>query len=153
MKYGYARVSTDDQNADLQHTALKKARAAKIYTDDGLSGATTKRPALLRCLKAVPTSNMRNLLPNELTRQAIAGVVTAFGGMALGSTKVWAGTEDGISHTSDANQFDKIIQLSGVMRACTCPTSPRRSAAKREASSSSSMGISRHDTWNLCRTK
>jgi len=53
MKYGYARVSTDDQNADLQHAALKKAGARKIYTDDGLSGATTKRPALLRCLKTL----------------------------------------------------------------------------------------------------
>ena len=53
MKYGYARVSTDDQKADLQHAALKKAGTAKIYTDDGLSGATTKRPALLRCLKAL----------------------------------------------------------------------------------------------------
>jgi Enterobacteriaceae phage serine recombinase len=53
MKYGYARVSTDDQNADLQHTALKKAGARKIYTDDGLSGATTKRPSLLRCLKVL----------------------------------------------------------------------------------------------------
>jgi DNA invertase Pin-like site-specific DNA recombinase len=53
MKYGYARVSTDDQNADLQHAALKKAGARKVYTDDGLSGATTKRPALRRCLKAL----------------------------------------------------------------------------------------------------
>lgn len=53
MKYGYARVSTDDQNADMQLAALKKAGARKIYTDDGLSGATTKRPALLRCLKAL----------------------------------------------------------------------------------------------------
>src|ERR1035438_3020569 len=25
MKYGYARVSTDDQKADMQHAALKKA--------------------------------------------------------------------------------------------------------------------------------
>ena len=53
MKYGYARVSTDDQKADLQHAALKKAGTTKIYTDDGLSGATTKRPALLRCLKVL----------------------------------------------------------------------------------------------------
>ena len=53
MKYGYARVSTDDQNADMQRAALKKAGCAKIFTDDGISGATTKRPALLRCLKAL----------------------------------------------------------------------------------------------------
>jgi DNA invertase Pin-like site-specific DNA recombinase len=51
MKYGYARVSTDDQNADMQHAALKKDGCRKIFTDDGLSGATTKRPSLLRCMK------------------------------------------------------------------------------------------------------
>ncbi len=53
MKYGYARVSTDDQKADLQHMALKKAGCRRIFTDDGISGATTKRPALLRCLKTL----------------------------------------------------------------------------------------------------
>ena len=53
MKYGYARVSTDDQKADMQRTAFKKAGCTKIFTDDGLSGATIKRPALLRCLKTL----------------------------------------------------------------------------------------------------
>jgi len=51
MKYGYARVSTDDQNPALQLAALKKARCQTVFKDDGISGATTKRPALLRCLK------------------------------------------------------------------------------------------------------
>src|ERR1035437_9149218 len=51
MKYGYARVSTDDQSPALQLAALKKAGCKIIFKDDGLSGATTKRPALLRCLK------------------------------------------------------------------------------------------------------
>ena len=51
MKYGYARVSTDDQNLALQLAALKRARCKTVFKDEGLSGATTKRPALLRCLK------------------------------------------------------------------------------------------------------
>jgi DNA invertase Pin-like site-specific DNA recombinase len=51
MKYGYARVSTDDQTTALQTAAMKKAGCKTIFKDDGLSGATTKRPALLRCLK------------------------------------------------------------------------------------------------------
>jgi DNA invertase Pin-like site-specific DNA recombinase len=51
MKYGYARVSTDDQTPALQLAALKKAGCKTIFKDDGLSGATTKRPALQRCLK------------------------------------------------------------------------------------------------------
>lgn len=51
MKYGYARVSTDDQNTAMQLTALKKAGCKTIFKDEGLSGATAKRPALIRCLK------------------------------------------------------------------------------------------------------
>ena len=50
MKYGYARISTEDQNAAMQHTALRQAGCKTIFTDE-LSGAMTKRPALLRCLK------------------------------------------------------------------------------------------------------
>ena len=51
MKYGYARASTDDQNTALQRAALKRAGCKTIFTDEGLSGATVKRPALTRCLK------------------------------------------------------------------------------------------------------
>ena len=51
MKYDYARVSTDDQNTDMQLTALKNGGCKKIYKDEGLSGATAKRPALTRCMK------------------------------------------------------------------------------------------------------
>ena len=53
MKYGYARVSTDDQSTALQIAALKRAGCKTFFKDQGLSGATTKRPALLRCLKAM----------------------------------------------------------------------------------------------------
>lgn len=52
MKYGYARVSTEDQNPALQLEALKKAGCKTVFKDE-LSGATTKRPALQRCLKAL----------------------------------------------------------------------------------------------------
>jgi DNA invertase Pin-like site-specific DNA recombinase len=53
MKYGYARISTIDQNADMQLKALQRAGCAKVFKDEGISGATTKRPALLRCLKTL----------------------------------------------------------------------------------------------------
>jgi DNA invertase Pin-like site-specific DNA recombinase len=49
MKYGYARVSTDDQKTDLQIAALKKADCEYIYTDTA-TGASSKRPELTRCL-------------------------------------------------------------------------------------------------------
>lgn len=50
MKYGYARVSTDDQDPALQLAALKKAGCRQTFTDEGVSGAIFKRPALTRCL-------------------------------------------------------------------------------------------------------
>jgi len=52
MKYGYARISTIDQNADMQLKALPRAGCKKIFTDRH-TGATTKRPALARCIKTL----------------------------------------------------------------------------------------------------
>lgn len=47
---GYARVSTADQNAELQLDALNKAGAIRIFTDQGVSGAKTERPELDKML-------------------------------------------------------------------------------------------------------
>jgi DNA invertase Pin-like site-specific DNA recombinase len=52
VKYGYARVSSDDQNADMQLEALIVASCEKIFKDE-LPGATMERPALLRCLRVL----------------------------------------------------------------------------------------------------
>jgi activator of HSP90 ATPase len=84
-------------------------------------------------------------LSGPTRRQAIVGVVGAFGGLALGSTGVWAGAEGGISHTAesihqepvftatpkrvyealtDAKQFTRVIQLSGALQAMHLPDKP-----------------------------
>ena len=70
-------------------------------------------------------------------RQLFAGFAVTLGGVALGSTKVWAEAEGEISHTAEAihqepvikasrklvyealtetAQFDKVIELSGAMK-------------------------------------
>lgn len=51
-RVGYARVSTDDQQLDLQRDALARARCAVVY-EDTASGKDTQRPELTQCLKAL----------------------------------------------------------------------------------------------------
>ena len=82
-------------------------------------------------------TNLIALANGPTRRQAIAGFATAFGGLALGATQAWAGAGEEISRTAesihqeavfkasrkrvyeaitDAKQFAKVIQLSGVMQ-------------------------------------
>jgi uncharacterized protein YndB with AHSA1/START domain len=82
-------------------------------------------------------SNREVLTKGPTRRQLLAGVATAFGGLALGSSEAWAGTEEEISRTAesihqeavfkasrkrvyealtDAKQFEKVVQLSGAMK-------------------------------------
>jgi serine recombinase len=51
MKIGYMRVSTFDQNLDMQEDALKRDGCDKIFSDK-VSGASSKieRPGLSKCL-------------------------------------------------------------------------------------------------------
>ena len=52
MKIGYARVSTQDQNLELQLDALTKAGCERIYREHA-SGKNTERPELNRMLDAL----------------------------------------------------------------------------------------------------
>lgn len=49
MLIGYARVSTQDQNLDLQRDALTKTGCKKIF-EDKMSGSRASRPGLSQAL-------------------------------------------------------------------------------------------------------
>ena len=49
MKIGYSRISTSDQNLDLQNDALNKEGCNQIFSDIA-SGAKTDRPGLEEAL-------------------------------------------------------------------------------------------------------
>jgi DNA invertase Pin-like site-specific DNA recombinase len=53
VKIGYARVSTDEQNLDLQRDALRRAGCRRIFQDQGVSGIARKRPGLEETLSTL----------------------------------------------------------------------------------------------------
>lgn len=57
-RIGYARVSTYEQNLDLQLAALQAAGCCEIFTDHGISGASFDRPGLAALLAALKPSDM-----------------------------------------------------------------------------------------------
>jgi len=51
-RIGYARVSTRDQNLDLQRDALQTAKCDRVF-EDSISGTKAKRPGLTQALNAL----------------------------------------------------------------------------------------------------
>jgi uncharacterized protein YndB with AHSA1/START domain len=98
-------------------------------------------------------TNVAALVHGPTRRQAIAGVATVFGVLALGLGTSLAGAEDEISHSAESihqepvfkasrkrvydaltetNQFDKVIELSGVMKAGMLPGANKPTEISRE---------------------
>jgi DNA invertase Pin-like site-specific DNA recombinase len=65
MIYGYARVSTVEQNFDRQLKALESAGCEKIYMDK-LSGKNTKRPQLQQLFEDLKEGD--TIIVKDLTR-------------------------------------------------------------------------------------
>jgi len=50
-------------------------------------------------------NSLAALINAPTRRQAIVGLAAAFGGLVLGSTRAWAGTEAAISHTAESTDL------------------------------------------------
>ena len=75
---GYARVSTHDQNLDMQRDELQRAGVTTIYEDQA-SGKSADRPELQQCLKALrPGDTLTVWRLDRLGRnlQDLIGIVT-----------------------------------------------------------------------------
>lgn len=57
MRIGYARVSTTDQNLELQLIALKQAGCARIYQEK-ISGSQRERPELQKLLDQLRSNDI-----------------------------------------------------------------------------------------------
>ena len=75
MKYGYARVSTEDQNPAMQLAALKKAGCKTVFKDE-VTGAHVKRPAFTRCLNKLETGDTLIVWKLDRLGRGLRGLIT-----------------------------------------------------------------------------
>ena len=81
MLFGYARVSTDDQNLDLQHVALTAAGCAKIF-EDRITGTARKRIGLARALKACAAGDVLVVWRLDRLGRSLAHLIELLTGLA-----------------------------------------------------------------------
>ncbi|MEU1805930.1 recombinase family protein [Streptomyces sp. NPDC019937] len=78
---GYARVSTDDQDAQLQHAALAEADCARIFTDKA-SGKNTERPELAAVLDYLRPGDTLCVWKLDRFARSLIDLVTMVDGLA-----------------------------------------------------------------------
>ena len=93
---GYARVSTAEQDLQLQLGALNKAGCEKVF-EDKASGARSKRPGLDACVAALAPGD--TLVARRLDRLGrsmphLVGLVEALVGKGIGSRSLLDGAID-----------------------------------------------------------
>jgi uncharacterized protein YndB with AHSA1/START domain len=138
LEYDTARIMVSEKTGSSLRRIER--RTWEIYLEHIFAGCsqaeTVERKNFGRRMMHDKT-NLEAPANGPTRRQAIAGVAIAFGGLALGSTEARAGAEEEISHTaesihqeplfkasrkrvyealSETKQFDKVIQLSGVVK-------------------------------------
>jgi DNA invertase Pin-like site-specific DNA recombinase len=85
MKIGYARVSTDEQNLDLQLEALEAAGCECIFEDRGVSGAAALRPGLSEALSALSAGDVLVVWKLDRLGRSLSHLVTLLGELGQNS--------------------------------------------------------------------
>ncbi len=81
MHVGYARVSTQDQNLDLQRVALEKAGCEKIY-EDKMGGAREGRPGLKLAMEVLRKGDTLVVWKLDRLGRSVKGLVDIIGVLA-----------------------------------------------------------------------
>lgn len=100
---GYARVSTEEQNLDLQRDALKKAGAEQIF-EDKASGSKLDRPGLAHALSHLRKGDVLIVWKLDRLGRTMRGLVELVEGLAERGIDFRVLT-DGIDTTTSAGRF------------------------------------------------
>jgi len=103
MRIGYARVSTRDQNLEMQQDALNKAGCERIFTDK-LSGAQLERPGLKEALSHLRETDTLVVWKLDRLGRSVKGLVDLVN--ELEAQKVhFQSITDGVDTKTPAGRF------------------------------------------------
>jgi DNA invertase Pin-like site-specific DNA recombinase len=103
MRIGYARVSTRDQNLEMQLDALNKAGCKRIFTDK-LSGVQIERPGLKEALSHLPEADTLVVWKLDRLGRSVKGLVDLVN--ELEAQKVhFQSITDGVDTKTPAGRF------------------------------------------------
>ena len=103
MRIGYARVSTRDQNLELQLDALNNADCKRIFTDK-LSGAQLERPGLSEALSHLREADTLVVWKLDRLGRSVKGLVDLVN--ELEAQKVhFQSITDGVDTQTPAGRF------------------------------------------------
>src|SRR5580704_18375894 len=80
MLIGYMRISTGEQNLDLQRDALERAGCERVY-DDVCSGRATERPGLAKALDVAREGDALVVWKLDRIGRSLAHVVELVGAL------------------------------------------------------------------------
>ena len=103
LRLGYARVSSHDQNLEMQLDALKKTGCKRIFTDK-LSGAQVERPGLKEALSQLREADTLVVWKLDRLGRSVKGLVDLVN--ELETQKVhFQSITDGIDTKTPAGRF------------------------------------------------
>jgi len=112
MMIGYARVSTDEQNLDLQRDALTQAGCERVFVDQGVSGIARRRPGLddaLSGLQAGDTLVVWKLDRLGRSLRHLLELIEELGGRGIGFRCL----QEPVDTTSDTGRL--LLQIVGAL--------------------------------------
>ena len=149
MKIGYARVSTDDQNLDLQDRALRDAGVEQIFTDKA-SGAAASRPGLSAALSALSAGD--TLVVWRLDRLGrslphLISVVADLGQRGVGFQSL----NDGLDTTSAQGRL--VFHMMGALAEFERALISERTSAGVQAAKARGVRLGRRPTLNKAQVE
>lgn len=117
---GYARVSTEDQNLDLQRDALNQAGCSRIY-EDRLSGAKAARPGLALALEVARGGDQLVVWRLDRLGRSISDLIALTRALQERGVELRSLTEGIDTSTINGKFTFHLFRGAGGIRACPDP--------------------------------